>query len=169
MGVLPSVLHHGAWFRAWFKVVPTGSTILYGQYCLEVSMIVPGSVPGSGWFRMVLEGENMDKLNTCTISPGVPMTVSGFVPGSAWFRLVLQGRNTDKLNTCLSSLNPQEVIWAWTETELRKHEKKNGSVPTFKRRVSDPCKQYLNNTALIPSMSGRIAECVTRRGANVGK
>ena len=62
-------------------------------------MIVPGSVPGSAWFRMVLERENMDKLNTCTISPGVPMTVSGFVPGSAWFRLVFDWRNIDKLNT----------------------------------------------------------------------
>ena len=85
MGVLPSVLHHGAWFRAWFRVVPTGSTILYGQYCLEFSMIVPGSVPGSAWFRMVLEGENVDKLNTCTISLGVPHDSVWF---RAWFNMV---------------------------------------------------------------------------------
>ena len=28
-------------------------------------MIVSGSVPGSAWFRLVLEGRNMDTLNMC--------------------------------------------------------------------------------------------------------
>ena len=66
-------------------------------------------------------------------------------------------------------LNPQENVWAWAETELRKHEKKTDSVPTFKRRVAEACKRYPNKTALIPSMAGRVAKCVTRRGTNIGK
>ena len=74
-------------------MVPSGSSTVHEKYSLEFSMIVPGSVPGSAWFRMVLEGENMDKLNTCRIFLGVPHDSVWF---RAWFSLVPIGVGREK-------------------------------------------------------------------------
>jgi transposase len=66
-------------------------------------------------------------------------------------------------------LNPQENVWAWAETHLRKKEKKNDLLSTFKRRVAESCKKHPSKEVLVSSMSARIAECARRRGANIGK
>ena len=66
-------------------------------------------------------------------------------------------------------LNPQENVWAWAEKHLRKREKSRDSVTTFRRRVVDVCKRYPSGHKLIPSLPSRIAKCMLRKGANIGK
>ena len=66
-------------------------------------------------------------------------------------------------------LNPQENVWAWAEKDLRRAEKKEDTFTTFKWRVAHVSKRYPNSAALVPSMAKRIAECMKRKGANIGK
>ena len=66
-------------------------------------------------------------------------------------------------------LNPQENVWAWVEDRLRKVEKKQDTFSVFKRRIVELAKAYPNKEALIPSMAKRVAKCIRRKGANIGK
>jgi hypothetical protein len=66
-------------------------------------------------------------------------------------------------------LNPQENVWAWTEKRLRKAEKKTDTFSVFKRRIVEVAKQYNGKEKLVPSLVGRMARCLKRRGANIGK
>ena len=66
-------------------------------------------------------------------------------------------------------LNPQESMWAWVEPRLRKEEKKADSFPVFKRRVLAVCKKYPGAGKLVAGLVQRIATCLARRGAHVGK
>ena len=66
-------------------------------------------------------------------------------------------------------LNPQENVWAWTEKTLRKSEKRGDTLATFKRRIVDVAKRYPAGAKLVPSMTKRIATCLQRKGANIGK
>ena len=66
-------------------------------------------------------------------------------------------------------LNPQESMWAWAEPRLRKAEKKADSFAVFKRRVIAVCKKYPAPQKLVLGLAQRIATCVARRGAHVGK
>ena len=66
-------------------------------------------------------------------------------------------------------LSPQENVWAWVEDRLRKVEKKQDTFSVFKRRIVELAKAYPNKEALIPSMAKRVAKCIRRKGANIGK
>ena len=66
-------------------------------------------------------------------------------------------------------LNPQENVWAWTEKMLRKTEKRGDTVATFKRRIVDVAKRYPSGAKLVPSMAKRMATCIQRKGANIGR
>ena len=66
-------------------------------------------------------------------------------------------------------LNPEENVWAWAEKKLRKAEKSTDSVAAFKRRTVDACKRYPSGRKLIASLPGRMAKCILRKGANIGK
>ena len=66
-------------------------------------------------------------------------------------------------------LNPQENLWAWAEARLRKDEKKTDTFAVFKRRVVAACKNYPSPEKLVPALAGRIATCLARRGAHVGR
>ena len=66
-------------------------------------------------------------------------------------------------------LNPQENVWGWTEKRLRKTEKRGDTFATFKRRLVDVAKRYPGGAKLVPSMTKRIAICLQRKGANIGK
>ena len=66
-------------------------------------------------------------------------------------------------------LNPQENVWGWAERKLRRAEKRQDSQSTFKRRVNEACRAYPSKGDLVRSMTGRLATCTKRRGANIGK
>ena len=66
-------------------------------------------------------------------------------------------------------LNPQENVWGWAEDRLRKTEKHEDSVATFKRRVHAICKQYPGGAKLVPGLVRRMALCIKRKGAPIGK
>ena len=66
-------------------------------------------------------------------------------------------------------LNPQENMWAWAEPRLRKEEKSSDSFSVFKRRVLAVCKKYPAPEKLVPGVAERVATCLARRGAHVGK
>ena len=66
-------------------------------------------------------------------------------------------------------LNPQENVWAWAEEEVRRAEKKMDSVSTFKRRILAACKQHPSGAKLVPGMTKRMAKCIKRKGASIGK
>ena len=66
-------------------------------------------------------------------------------------------------------LNPQENVWGWAEPQLRKTEKQTDSVATFKKRVFAICKQYPGGAKLVPGLAKRMAECIKRQGAPIGK
>ena len=60
-------------------------------------------------------------------------------------------------------------VWGWAEDRLRKIECKRDAFTVFKRRVAAVSKQYPSSGKLVPSLSGRIAKCIARKGANIGK
>ena len=64
---------------------------------------------------------------------------------------------------------PSPSVWAWVEDRLRKVEKKHDIFSGFKRRIVELAKAYPNKEALIPSMAKRVAKCIRRKGANIGK
>ena len=66
-------------------------------------------------------------------------------------------------------LNPQENVWAWAEPQLRKTEKKEDEVSTFKRRIIAVCKKYPGKDKLVPNLATRMRKCVKLRGENIGK
>ena len=66
-------------------------------------------------------------------------------------------------------LNPQENVWGWAEKQLRKVEKPNDTFTVFKRRIVQVSMQYRNKAGLVPSLSGRMARCVERKGGKIGK
>ena len=66
-------------------------------------------------------------------------------------------------------LNPQENVWGWTEKRLRKAEKKTDTFSVFKRRIVEVAKQYTGKERLVSPLAARVALCLKRRGANIGK
>ena len=58
-------------------------------------------------------------------------------------------------------LNPQG--------ELRRKEHKSDSFSVFRRRIIAASKDYPASEKLVPSLAERVAECLRRKGANVGK
>ena len=66
-------------------------------------------------------------------------------------------------------LNPQENVWVWAEDELRKTECKKDSVATFKRRIHSVCKRYPGGAKLVSGMTKRLAKCIRRKRAPIGK
>lgn len=66
-------------------------------------------------------------------------------------------------------LNPQENVWAWAQSRLRKTEKRRDSLATFKWRIVDASKRYPGGAKLVPSMKRRVAICIQRKGANIGR
>ena len=66
-------------------------------------------------------------------------------------------------------LNPQENVRGWAEKELRKAEKKSNTFTVFKRRIIQISQQYEGKDNLVSSLAGRIALCLKRSGANIGK
>ena len=60
-------------------------------------------------------------------------------------------------------------MWAWAEPRLRKEEKSSDSFSVFKRRVLAVCKKYPAPEKLVPGVAERVATCLARRGAHVGK
>ena len=74
-----------------------------------------------------------------------------------------------RVRTCLHGPRPQENVWAWVEDRLRKVEKKQDTFSVFKRRIVELAKAYPNKEALIPSVAKRVAKCIRRKGANIGK
>lgn len=66
-------------------------------------------------------------------------------------------------------INPQENVWAWAEKKLRVSEKKSDSFSVFKRRIIATSKLYPSGVKLVPGLAGRIATCIARHGAKIGK
>ena len=66
-------------------------------------------------------------------------------------------------------LNPQENVWAWAEKRLRKAEQHNDTFPVFKRRIIQTSSQFVSKSNLVPSLAGRMARCLKRHGAKIGK
>ena len=66
-------------------------------------------------------------------------------------------------------LNPQENVWGWAEKKLRKVEQQNDTFPVFKRRIIQVSMQYPSKASLVPSLAGRMARCLQRKGAKIGK
>ena len=66
-------------------------------------------------------------------------------------------------------LNPQENVWAWAETRLRKVEKSADTFSVFKRRIVAASKAYPSGHKLVRSLPGRMQTCHRLRGANIGK
>lgn len=62
-------------------------------------------------------------------------------------------------------LNPQENVWPWVESQLRKSECKTDTFAVFKRRLLQVGKTYPDAAKLIPSMHDRIADCLRGKGA----
>ena len=65
-------------------------------------------------------------------------------------------------------LNPQENVWGWAEDRLRKTEKQQDTVASFKRGVHAICKQYPGGAKLVPGLVRRMALCIKRKGAPIG-
>lgn len=63
---------------------------------------------------------------------------------------------------------PRVRQYSWAETQLRKTEKKEDSVSTFKRRIIAVCEASPESSKLVPSMAMQMRECVKRHGANIG-
>ena len=61
------------------------------------------------------------------------------------------------------------MFGGWWEEALRKAENKSDEFSTFKRRVLQVCKSYPGGEKLVPSVAGRVALCIKRKGANIGK
>ena len=55
--------HLGAWFLAWFRVVQRRGTFWDKQTYPEFVIRVPGSWPGSGWFRLISMGIMLHLFN----------------------------------------------------------------------------------------------------------
>ena len=66
-------------------------------------------------------------------------------------------------------LSPQENVLAWAEPQLRKAEAKADAFAKIKQRVSDVCQTYPSAEKLVPSLAHRMALCVRRSGAPIGK
>ena len=66
-------------------------------------------------------------------------------------------------------LNPQENVWAWADKKLRKVEQKTDTFQVFKRRIIQTSMQYPSKDRLVPSLAGRMARCLERKGAKIGK
>jgi hypothetical protein len=65
--------------------------------------------------------------------------------------------------------NRGSEVCGWAEVRLRKTEKAGDSVSAFKRRCVHVCKHYPSSEKLITSLPGRMAKCICRKGANIGK
>ena len=57
-------------------------------------------------------------------------------------------------------LNPQENVWGWGETELRKLEKKRDTFATFEKKVLQAVSAYPGSAKLVLSMAKRIQICL---------
>ena len=66
-------------------------------------------------------------------------------------------------------LNPQENVWAWVRTDLRKSERKSDTFPVFKRRFLHSVHQYQGKSKLVGSLSKRMALCIKKKGFNIRK
>ena len=66
-------------------------------------------------------------------------------------------------------LNPQENAWPWIERQLRAAERKNDTFKVFKQRITRAAAAYLDADRLVFSMAKRMRECVSRKGAMIGR
>ena len=66
-------------------------------------------------------------------------------------------------------LNPQENVWAWAEKALRKQEQRTDTFSVFKRRIIQACQKYVAKAKLLPSLAGRMEQCLKLRGGPIGK
>ena len=66
-------------------------------------------------------------------------------------------------------LNPQENVWAWTETAVRKKESARDTFEAFQQKVLKTCKEYPYGDKLIGGMAKRMKLLVDLSGANIGK
>ena len=63
----------------------------------------------------------------------------------------------------------EENVWGWAEDRLRKMEKQQDTVATFKRRVHAICKQYPGGAKLVPRLARRMTLCIQRKGPPIRK
>ena len=68
-------------------------------------------------------------------------------------------------------LNPQENVWAWAETDLRKREKDGDTFGDFKKKVLSAVRAYpvASRKKLIPSMIKRCEQVIAKGGAMLDK
>ena len=104
-------------------------------------------------------------------------------PGRARIRVLLDSEpllHTDAAKAALSEfgiealpdwpkyspdLNPQENVWSWMESALRKEEQKTDTFAVFSRRLHRVGHQYPNAQNLIGSMANRVKEVLNAKGA----
>ena len=58
----------------------------------------------------------------------------------------------------------EENVQGWAEDRLRKTEKQQDTVATFKRRVHPICKQYPGGAKLVPGLARLMTLCIQRKG-----
>ena len=63
----------------------------------------------------------------------------------------------------------EENVWGWAGDRLRKPEKQQDTVATFKRRVHPICKQYPGGAKLVPGLARLMTLCIQRKDAPIGK
>ncbi len=64
----------------------------------------------------------------------------------------------------LKQLDPQENVWSWVESELRRQEERSDSLEDFRKKLLKVARRYPHADMLIPSMAHRIQEVLKRKG-----
>ena len=62
-------------------------------------------------------------------------------------------------------LNPEENVWAWVLKELKRPEHQTTSFLAFKAKVLSLVRSFPSKAKLVPSLAGRLEQCIKRKGA----
>ena len=64
-------------------------------------------------------------------------------------------------------LNPQENVWPWAETRLRKNEKRDDTFKDFGKRCLAAVDAYPAKDKLVASMASRVEKLIAAEGGPI--